>query len=150
MTSTNGLAPVDLADLSGADLLRLWSQKYGGDTRLSLSVLADFVAAQSVGKANTLSTQYEAPTATGFSVTVLDGDTWLVLTPAAGYAAGTVVLPVGADKEEVLVVCSQSVGTLTVTPASGESVVGQPASLSANGFFRLRFDGVLSRWYRVG
>ena len=33
---------------------------------------------------------------------------------------------------------------------NGATVTGAPTSLSANGFFRLRFDAVASVWYRVG
>lgn len=148
-TDTNRLAAVTLADLAGADLLRLWSQKYGGNTRLTLSVLADYIAANTT-PSDALTAQYEAPTATGFSVTVEDGNTWLVLTPDAGYAAGTIVLPVGADGEEILVNCTEAVTALTITPATGDSVIGAPTALTANGYFRLRYEPVLKRWYRVG
>ena len=96
-----------------------------------------------------LVTQYAAPSATGFSVTVAAADTWLVLTPVAGYAAGTIVLPsVRADRQRVQVNCTQSVGTLTVSGA-GTTVTGAPTALSANGFFTLQYDATLNAWYRI-
>jgi len=102
-------------------------------------------------------TQYAAPSATGFSVTIGTGidaglSVWLVLTPVAGYAAGTLVLPASGDvvdKQEILVNCTQSVTTLTIT-GNGSTVTGAPTTLAANGFFRLRYDAVLTTWYRVG
>jgi len=98
--------------------------------------------------------QYAAPAATGFAVAITDSSAsvWLVLTPAAGYAAGTITMPAVAncvENQEVLVNCTQSVATLTVA-GNGGTVIGAPASLSANGFFRLRFEPVLKIWYRVG
>ena len=103
-----------------------------------------------------LITQYSAPSATGFSVTIAPLSTGasmlLLLTPAAGYAAGTIVLPALAScvhGQEVQVTCTQAVATLTVS-GNGATVNGAPAALTANGFFRLRFDGVFGGWYRLG
>ena len=148
MTTTNKLQSVAKADLAGADLFRLWSQKYGADAALSLTILKEWLADNlTLGE---LTTQYAAPSATGFSVTISAVNTWLVLTPVAGYAAGTLVLPAGTDKAEILVNCTQSVTTLTITPATGDTVTGAPTSLSANDSFRLRYDGVADVWYKVG
>lgn len=149
MTTTNMLLRLQDSELSGSDLIRLYAQKYGGDQALSLAVLTEYLN-DALTFGDTLTTQYEAPTATGFSVTVSAANSWLVLTPVAGYATGTIVLPTGTQGLEVLVNCTQAVTALTVTPATGESVVGAPTGLAANDFFRLRFDSVLSRWYRVG
>lgn len=99
-------------------------------------------------------TQYSAPSATGFTATITDDSdsVWLILTPVAGYAAGTITLPStgnSAHGQEVLVNCTQAVTTLTVD-GNGSTVTGEPATLAANDFFRLRFDSVTSTWYRVG
>jgi hypothetical protein len=62
------------------------------------------------------------------------------------------VLPLLAncvDKQEILVNCTQAITTLTVN-GNGATVTGAPTTLSANGFFRLRFDGLANVWYRVG
>lgn len=147
MTETNKLLKLSTSDLAGSDLFRLWSQKYGGEAALSLTNLNAYIA--SLATTALLTAQYEAPTATGFSVTVDSGNTWLVLTPAAGYAAGTIVLPTGVQGQEVLVNCTQAVTTLTITPGTGDTVVGAPATLAANDYFRLKYDDTLSRWYRV-
>lgn len=100
-------------------------------------------------------TQYSAPSATGFTVAITDSsaNTHLILTPVAGYAAGTITLPAVANvvnKQEILVNCTQAVTTLTVNGNGATAVTGEPASLSANDFFKLKYDAPTSTWYRVG
>jgi hypothetical protein len=79
---------------------------------------------------------------------------WLALTPTGTIASLTVVLPIGSDGQEVLVSTTQALTSLTVTGAtvgaSPQPVNGAPTTMAANAFFRLRFDGVSSSWYRVG
>lgn len=127
----------------------------GADRSMSVTELITLIQA-SLTTSGSLVTQYAAPAATGFSVTVSppeDGASMhLLLTPVAGYAAGTVVLPALANcvhGQEVVVSCTQSVTTLTVS-GNGATVNGAPTTLAANAFFRLRFDGVFSAWYRIG
>jgi hypothetical protein len=77
---------------------------------------------------------------------------YLLLTPTGTLAAGTITLPALAsavDGQQVLVSCTQIVTALTVA-GNGATVNGAPTTLAANGFFRLRFDGVNNSWYRVG
>lgn len=98
-------------------------------------------------------TQYAAPNATGFNVQIdsMVGDVHLILTPSAGYATGTITLPLSpVDKQTVMVNSTQVVTSLTVTPQVGDTVLGQPTTLAVNGFFTLKFDALLKRWYRVG
>lgn len=124
----------------------------GQDRRTSVAA----IQALSQSDPASMVTQYAAPSATGFGVQIVPatngGSVFLLLTPAAGYAAGTITLPAQAtcvDKQELLCSCTQSVSTLTVS-GNGATVNGAPAALAANGFFRLRFDGVFRAWYRVG
>lgn len=123
----------------------------GQDRRASVTELSTLLQAQAVGA---LQTQYSAPNATGFSVTisptVTGGSVWLLLTPTAGFAAGTIVMPASpVDGQEVLVSCTQAVTTLTVN-GNGHTVNGAPTTLAANAFFKLRYDGVFGAFYRVG
>lgn len=133
------------------DLVVLWA---GGDYDYRGISKDDFVKvlsdSLSIGKPVT---QYAAPNATGFNVQIdsMVGDVHLILTPTAGYATGTITLPLSpVDKQTVLVNSTQAITTLTVSPQTGATVIGQPATLVANGFFTLKFDAVLKRWYRVG
>lgn len=100
-------------------------------------------------------TQYAAPSATGFSVQITNGpdNIHLILTPTAGFAAGTLVLPgvaVAVDKQEVLVNTTQAVTTLTANGNGAVAVTGAPTTLAANAFFRLKYDAITQTWYRVG
>jgi hypothetical protein len=129
------------------DLMPIYSQEDGDARALPRSVLLEMLEANL--SRGTLSTRYSAPSATGFSVNA-ESNTHLILTPLAGYAAGTIVLPSApTDRDEFLCNCTQSVSTLTVN-GNGKTVTGAPTALTANAFFRLKYDGVLSTWYCVG
>ena len=137
--------------VANGDLLPIWPSAEADWRGVAMSVLKEYMT-DGITAADDKVTQYAAPSSTGFSIQVLSGPRWLILTPGGGYAAGTIVLPAVAtcvDKQELLVNCTQSVGTLTVS-GNGATVTGAPTSLSANGFFRLRFDALASVWYRVG
>ena len=125
----------------------------GQDYRLLAGSVLDYIQANLSFPA-AFTSQLSAPSASGFSVQITDGsdNIHLILTPVAGYAAGTIVLPLLArcvDGQEVLVNCTQAVTALTIT-GNGSTVTGAPTTLTANDFFRLRFDDVTNTWYRVG
>ncbi len=141
--------------LSSADTIALFSAALGSDAGATLATLVTWLQSQLTASGGVM-TQYAAPNATGFGVTIAPvttgGSVWLLLTPAAGYAAGTITLPAQAscvDGQEVTVSCTQAVTALTVA-GNGSTVNGAPTTLAANGFFKLRFDGVFDAWYRVG
>lgn len=141
--------------LSASDLLAVWTAANSDTRKASLSVLLAFLQANLTDPGDDM-TQYSAPAATGFSVTIspaVNGqNVYLLLTPNAGYAAGTIVLPPVAncvDGQTVLCNTTQAVTTLTLN-GNGATVVGGPTTLAANAFFKLRFDGVFNNWYRVG
>ena len=146
MTSINKLSALDT--LTGGDLLAVWATSQGDTRKASLTTLLSYLQG-ALSLPGALTTQYAAPSATGFSVTVADGNRWLLLTPTATFATGTIVLPsTAADKAEVSVNCTQIVTALTVS-AGGTTVTGGPTALAANGFFTMRFDAATSAWYRV-
>ena len=151
MSSINRMPTV--AVVTGSDLVALFAASTSTDSAATLTVILTWLQGQ-LSSAGGYLTQYSAPNATGFSVTVAPvvtgGSVWLLLTPVAGYAAGTVVMPASpVDKQEVMVSCTQAVTTLTVS-GNGSTVNGAPTTLAANGFFRLRYDGVFKAFYRVG
>lgn len=145
------------SSVSAGDLMAVWSTSNGDTRKISFTTLLAFVQANLVATAtDNKITQYAAPSATGFTVAISSTDgtsTWLILTPVAGYAAGTITLPAVAtcvDRQEILVNCTQSVTTLTISGNGATAVTGAPTTLAANGFFRLRFDLLTKTWYRVG
>ena len=147
MPTINQLNAVDT--ISAGDLLALYSQNGGDARKMPLSQLLAFVQANT-NIEGTKVTQYSAPSATGFTVAITNADAWLVLTPTGTLAEGTITLYGSpTDRCELLVNTTQEVTTLTVS-GNGATVTGAPSTLAANGFFRLRYDAVLTTWYRVG
>lgn len=151
MPTINQLSAVD--QVVSSDQFPIYSSENGDARKASMATLLAFFAGQITADDDKL-TQYAAPSATGFSVTVNNDDqsVWLILTPTGAFAAGTLVLPAVAnckDRQEILVNCTQAITALTVT-GNGSTVTGAPTTLAANGYFRLRFDAVTKTWYRVG
>lgn len=134
--------------LSSADQFPIASSADGDTRKASLDLIRQWLGAN-LSFPGALVTQYAAPSATGFTVAVAASDTWLILTPLAGYAAGTIILPaVKADKQRVQVNCTQAVTTLTVS-GNGTTVTGAPTTLAANACFTLQYDATLNAWFRV-
>jgi len=145
-----------LDSLSASDLLAVWSAANSDTRKASLSVLLAFLQ-ESVQIPSADLTQYESPGASGFNVAIALSEIvgqplYLLLTPDAAYAAGTITLPARAlcvDGQTLLVSCTQAVTALTVA-GNGATVSDAPTTLAANAFFKLRYDGVNMTWYRVG
>lgn len=114
-----------------------------------VSVLVTYLNA-ALSISTSLTKQSATPSATGFTVEIDSGNTWLLLAPTAGFATGTITLPDGTDGEEVEISCTQLVTTLTVDNDDGASIVGAPSTLSANDFFKMRYDANNDAWYRIG
>lgn len=142
--------------LAASDQIALYSEAMGGDARTPLSVLAAFVATL-LTVPQAFESQYEAPSANGFTVAITPSsagaNVYLILTPAANYASGTIALPsasTAVDGQEVLCVCTASVTALTVSSSGALGVVGAPTTLAVNAFFRMRYDGAGRKWFRIG
>jgi len=139
--------------VSAGDLFPVYVSSEGDARKVSGTNLRDFVL-DGASVADDKVTQYAAPSGTGFTVTITNSSNsvWLILTPTGTFAAGTIILPSVAnavDKQELLVNSTQTVTSLTIN-GNGATVTGAPSTISANGFFRLRFDDVANVWYRVG
>lgn len=145
-----------VSTLTTADLIALFSNSLGNDAAATLGTLLTFLQSQ-LSVAGVLVTQYSSPNATGFTVLiappVAGQSIFLLLTPLAGYATGTITLPAQAtclDGQEVLVTTTQLVTALTVGGNGATAVNGAPTTLAANAFFRMRYDAIAKSWYRVG
>jgi hypothetical protein len=143
--------------VSSGDWVVLWKTDQGDYRGVSF---ADFTTAIqgaiTIGRPEA-DTQYSAPAATAFSVSIAgvsaSNDVHLILTPAAAYANGTLVMPLNTtcrDKQEITVNCTQDVTTLVITANGATSIVGAPAGIVANDFFKLKYDLATNNWYRVG
>ena len=143
-----------LNTLVSGDNIAVGSASYGDDRRAALTTLLAYMQSNLTFTTFEYDTQYAAPSATGQNIQVTDSDSnmHLIITPVAGYAAMTITLPDStnaADKQDILVNCTQNVTTLTID-GNGASVVGEPSSITANDFFRLKYDLPGTTWYRVG
>lgn len=152
MPQINQLTSTDT--LNDGDLFIIFSTGNGDARSISASNVAKYMQTK-LSATGGFMTQYSAPSATAFSVQVSPitngGSVFLLLTPTGTFATGTISLPALAqsiDGQEVLVCCTQIVTALTVS-GNGATVNGAPTTLAANGFFRMRFDGVFKAWYRV-
>lgn len=141
--------------LAAGDQVPIYQSANGDARRTSITALAALIQTLLTVPGDPLK-QYAAPSATGFTVTiapvVAGGSVRLVLTPTGTLAAGTITLPgatgtyIAASEQEVEVVCTQVITTLTVS-ATGLTVTGAPTTLAANQVFKMRYDAVLLTWF---
>jgi hypothetical protein len=150
----NKLTSVD--SLQGGDNIPIYDASNGDDRRVSTTALQSYMQSNLTFPADPrpFTRTNSAPSASGFTVTSPDNSNnqWLVITPAAGYAAGTIKLPAvgnAVDGQEILVNITQSVTALTVDGNGATAVTGEPAAIKANDSFRLKFDSSTSTWYNV-
>ena len=150
MPTINQLAQIQT--LTGADQIPVYSASNGDARKASLTALVDYFETAFIDP--NFAKQYASPNVNGTNVQVLSTtqSTWLFITPTAPFASMTITPPPAAqlaDGLEILVVCSQSVGALTVALNGATAVVGAPSALSANSSFSLRYDATSTSWYAV-
>lgn len=152
MTTINKLNSADI--LTSGDQFPIYSGQSGDARKIAASVLLEYVDSNLVPDSITnYYTQYATPSADAFSLQVYDtGDnTHMILTPAAGYITGTIIMPMLAncvDKQYFLVNCTQALTALTLD-GNGATIIGAPSAFVANDFFKLKFDLPGATWYRV-
>ncbi len=146
--------------LAAADNLLLYSSANGDARRASITTLLAYLQDNLTLTGSTFATQYSAPAA-GSTVTIgssasdADGseNVHLILTPAGTLATLTLKLPLSTalvDKQEILINCTQSITTLSWDDNGAGDIVGEPTTLAANAFLRLKYDAATTNWYRVG
>ena len=133
-----------VSSLASGDQIAIYSAAGGADAKVSILALTAYLAAQNA--AGGFVSQYLAPNASGFTATFSAVQTFLVLTPAAPYAAATLVLPTGIDGGEVRAATTQTITALTIT---GGTVYGAPTTLAPTAPLHLRYDGITGAWFRV-
>jgi hypothetical protein len=152
MTDINQLSSTDT--LTAGDLLPIWRANNSDTRKTSLTALQSFMQTNLTFSAGQFVVQYAAPAATSFTVALLanTNNQWLILTPLAAYAAGTITFPLlstVADNQEILIFSTQAVTALTLS-GNGATIVGAPAGISQNGALRFKFNSLASTWYVIG
>jgi hypothetical protein len=143
--------------LAAGDLLPIWRTSNGDTRKTSMTALQSYMQTNltfpsATGQAQFV-VQYAAPVATGFTVALVStsNNQWLVLSPTGPFAAGTITFPPIAsvvDNQEILIYSTQVVTALTIS-GNGATVAGAPASISANGAARFKYNALGSVWYRI-
>ena len=150
MTTINQLSTV--TSLSLGDQLPVYSTNNGDARKASLNTLLQLFQEQFASP--TVSTSLYTP-ATGFNIaapTPVSQQQWLLLQPAGTLATGTITLPLNTatpDGTEILVTTTQIITTFAVAANGASAVYGDPTTLAAEGFFRLRFYQATNSWYRI-
>jgi hypothetical protein len=141
------------ASLSGADEVALYSPGIGATVKGTLdqvaAVLLDVIEGTPDG------TVYTMSAVGGFTVAALPvtphGNVWVQITLTAPAPTGTIILPGvtdRADRQEVLVTCTQAVSALTVN-GNGAALSGAPTTTGPAAPFRMKYDLISNTWYRI-
>ena len=97
--------------------------------------------------------QLTAPVATGFTVNLADNSSnaWLVLSPAAVYATGTINFPSALNSIDGQEIQLNNINAVTaiIFASAGAVFVGAPSGLIAGGYMKFKYSFAGTTWYRV-
>jgi hypothetical protein len=138
--------------VSGGDQFAVYSPNNGDARRLPVSALLAYF--QQTFASPSLATNVYTPT-TGFSIAVptpVAQQQWMLIQPAGTLASGSVVLPLNTitpDGTEVLITTTQQITAFTLGLNGAAAAYGDPLTLAAEDFFRMRFVQATNSWYRI-
>ena len=141
-----------LSQASAGDQLAVYAPNTGDARRLPMSALLTFFQQQFA--APTMATNLYTP-GTGFNIaapTPVSQQQWILIQPAGTLATGTVTLPLNTstpDGTEILITTTQQVTAFTLALNGAAAAYGDPATLAAEDFFRMRFYQPTNSWYRI-
>lgn len=141
-----------LSQVSPGDQVPVYSPNNGDARRLPISSLLSYF--QQTFASPTLATNVYTP-GTGFNIAVqtpVSQQQWVLLQPAGTLATGTVTLPLNTgtpDGTEVLITTTQQITAFTLGANGAAALYGDPTTLAAEDFFRMRFVQATNSWYRI-
>lgn len=141
-----------LAQVSPGDQLAVYAPNTGDARRLPMSALLAYF--QQTFAAPSVATNLYTP-GTGFNIalpTPVAEAQWAIIQPAGTLASGTVTLPLNTstpDGTEVLITTTQQITAFTLALNGAAAAYGDPATLAAEDFFRMRFYQATNSWYRI-
>ena len=152
MTTINNLSFID--ELSASDNIAVWQTKNGDSRRTSINELQQYMQAN-LTFSEGVTTQRASPTVTEFTISLpaISDNIWLIMTPSGTLGIGTIELPPTssvADKQEVTVNCTEIIQFISIVADGSTGVFGAPVALTANEFFKMKYDETNDAWYRVG
>jgi len=151
MTTINQLSLQ--SNVSTGDNLVVFSTQNGDTRRLPIAALLTFFQQQFA--APTVATNVYTP-GTGFNIAVptpVAQQQWILLQPAGTLATGTVTLPLNTatpDGTEVLITTTQQITGFTLALNGATAAFGDPSTLAAEDYFRMRFVQAQNSWYGIG
>jgi len=87
---------------------------------------------------------------TGFSITIGNNISALLLNPAGTLATGTITMPATPiDGQIIRVASSHIVTTLTVSANAGQTILGAPTTITASAGFSYIYNLSATTWYRL-
>jgi hypothetical protein len=141
-----------ISQVSGGDLLPVYVSNNGDARKVSITQLLQYF--EQTFASPTVATNLYTP-GTGFNITVptpTSEQQWMVIQPAGTLAAGTVTLPLNTqtpDGTEVLITTTQQITAFTLALNGASAAYGDPTTLAAEDFFRMRFYQATNSWYRI-
>ena len=92
----------------------------------------------------------QATVVTGFSVTLINGQQILTLTPTSAIATGSIIMPPAPSNGAfVQVSTTNTVTALTVSGNAGQTLLNPPTTLLAGSSFSYYYNATASTWYRL-
>ena len=141
-----------LSQASPGDQLAVYAPNTGDARRLPMSALLTFFQQQFASP--TMATNLYTP-GTGFNIaapTPVSQQQWILIQPAGTLATGTVTLPLNTstpDGTEILITTTQQITAFTLALNGAAAAFGDPSTLAAEDFFRMRFYQATNSWYRI-
>jgi hypothetical protein len=137
---------------SPGDQIPVYTPNNGDARRLPIGALLAYF--QQNFASPTLATNVYTP-GTGFNLPVptpVAQQQWMLIQPAGTLATGTVTLPLNTstpDGTEVLITTTQQITAFTLGANGASALYGDPTTLGAEDFFRMRFVQATNSWYRI-
>lgn len=137
---------------SPGDQIPVYTPNNGDARRLPIGALLAYF--QQTFASPTLATNVYTP-GTGFNLPVptpVAQQQWMLIQPAGTLATGSVTLPLNTstpDGTEVLITTTQQITAFTLNANGASQLYGDPTTLAAEDFFRMRFVQATNSWYRI-
>ena len=141
-----------LTQPNSGDQIPVYSPNNGDARRIPLGSLLTYFQQQFASP--TLATNVYTP-GTGFNIaapTPVAQQQWILIQPAGTLASGTVTLPLNTgtpDGTEILITTTQQITSFTLAANGAAALYGDPTTLSAEDFFRMRYVLATNSWYRI-
>lgn len=150
MPTINQLSQV--SQVSGSDIFPLYSSTNGNAVSASMATLASYMQGTISNFDDKITTYYSPLTAATIAMNTTGASEFMIITPAGTISALTLNMPVSSqrvDKQELLFFSTRIITALSINTFGASLNSGTISPIAANGFFTLRYCGVVSAWFRV-